>query len=256
MLRIELSALSVQELRRLLEVARARGQGPFVEQLEAELRARPTRAEDWAPAPMAYAQPLAFEPEEAPGRPRRNTAMAATAVLAAFVSAAVTWGLSVPVSPRPDAARPPAPQPPPRAAVVLASLAPVNPPVGFTEVPAAPAPEAVSPGPPAKTRTARAQPARRARENPCLDLPTAAERLVCGYPSLAAQDRQLRTAYDRALSAGVDRRELDRAQAVWRDGSETVADRQQLADRYTRRIRELESAAVRPPPPPPEEPPF
>jgi hypothetical protein len=260
MLRIELAALSAQELKRLLEMARARNQGALAEQLLAELESRPQRVEDWAPLPMSYAPPTAYEPAEAHTARRRSGAMAATAAIAAFVSAAVTWGISVP-----PAARDPAPeQPAPRAAVVLASLEPASPPPGFAE-PSPPEaraaePEARDPGGP-PVRVARATASARSRSNPCYDLTTAAERLVCGYPSLAAQDRQLRAAYDRALSAGADRRDLDRGQALWREASQNVSDRQALSERYARRIRELEAAATPPPPPPPpasppEDPPF
>jgi uncharacterized protein YecT (DUF1311 family) len=245
MLRIELSALSAQELRRLQESARARNQTTFVEQLEAELQARPTRAEDWAPAPMSFAHQTPLDVDEPLEPPRRNRVMAATAALAAFVSAAVTWGLSVPTTPRPEPATTAQAEPAPRAAVMLASLAPVGPPPAFSEPPPV---DAAAEAPPAPIRVAAASAAaRRARANPCLDLPTAAERLVCGYPSLAAQDRQLRTAYERALAAGADRRELDRDQAAWRGESEKVSDHRQLAERYDRRIRELQSAAIRPP---------
>jgi hypothetical protein len=261
MLRIELAALSAQELKRLLDVARARNQGALVEQLVAELASRPGRVEDWSPLPMSYAPALEYEPAEARGAPRRSGAMAATAVIAAFVSAAVTWGISVPPAPR--NAEPTAPQPAPRAAVVLASLTPVSPPPGFSPSPpsrsTASEPAATEP-PPARVKTARASAPAKTRTNRCYGLATSAERLVCGYPTLAAQDRQLRAAYERALSAGADRRDLDRAQALWREASQHVSDRQVLSDRYGRRIRELEAAATPPPPPPPkpapEDPPF
>lgn len=248
MLRIELSALSAQELKRLLDMARARNQTALIHQLNAELESRPTRVEDWSPLPMNYARPdyAAAEVDVAP--PRRNGMMAATAALAAFVSAAVTWGLSVP-PPQPSAIEAP------RAAVVLASLAPVGPPAGFSEPP----PEGTLAEPePAPVQLARAEPVVRSRStgNRCYALPTPADRLVCGYPSLADQDRQLRGAYDRALAAGADRRDLDRAQALWRAASENVSDRATLSERYARRIRELEAAASPPPPPPADEPPF
>ena len=259
MLRIELAALSAQELKRLLDMARARNQGALAEQLLAELESRPGRIEDWSPQPMSYAPLPTYEPAEAAAAPRRSGAMAATAVIAAFVSAAVTWGISVPPASR-DRAPPPATQTSQRAAVVLASLDPVAQTPGFTR----PAPEPVAAAPaetaPAPRRVARAAAPAKSRANRCYTLTTAAERLVCGYPALAAQDRQLRTAYERALSAGADRRDLDRAQALWREASRNVSDRQALSDRYSRRIRELEAAAIPPPPPPPrpvpEDPPF
>jgi hypothetical protein len=263
MLRIELAALSAQELKRLLDMARARNQGALAEQLVAELEARPHRVEDWSPLPMSYAPPPAYEPVETHLTPRRSGAMAATAAIAAFVSAAVTWGISVPPASR-DAAQATAAPPAPRAAVVLASLDPASPPPGFGEPspPEAAAAESAT-GEPERVpvrMAARATTPAKSRTNPCYGLTTAAERLVCGYPGLAAQDRQLRAAYDRALSAGADRRDLDRGQALWRQASQNVSDRQALAERYARRIRELEVAATPPPPPPPqprpEDPPF
>ena len=246
MLRIELSALSAQELKRLLDMARARNQSALAEQLLSELATRPATAEDWSPIPMTYT-PRDEREVAAPAPPaRRNGAMMATAALAAFVSAAVTWGISVPAPTRQpvlDAA-----QPPPRTAVVLASMAPVGP---VAEASAEP-PRAA----PAQARLASASVASvRDRGNPCYDLPTAAERLVCGYPTLAAQDRQLRAAYERALAAGADRRDLDRSQAQWRVASADVADRTVLGERYARRIRELEVVASAAPPPP-VDPPF
>jgi len=255
MLQIELSALSAQELKRLLDVARSRGQTSLAEQLVAELDARPTRAADWRQTAPPFGQMAEPEPEPDAVRSRRSGAMAATAALAAFVSAAVTWGLSLPTTSRPQPSAAVLAEPAPRAAVVLASLAPVSAPPRSSESPAAPAePEHVAV--PRPLRLAKAEPVgrARARANPCYDLPTPAERLVCGYPSLAAQDRQLRAAYDRALAAGVDRRNVDRSQATWRGESEQVTDRKVLAERYARRIRELDSAAV--PASPPEEPVF
>ena len=252
MLQIELSALSAQELRRLLEVARSREQISLAEQLVAELEARPTRAAEWRQAGLPFGHRAEVEPEPDVVRPRRGGAMAATAALAAFVSAAVTWGLSLPATPRPQRSAAVLAEPAPRAAVVLASLAPVSAPPSSE---AAPAPVESEPvAVPRRARLAKAEPVARARANPCYDLRTPAERLVCGYPTLAAQDRQLRAAYDRALAAGADRRDVDRGQATWRGESEQVADRKVLAERYARRIRELDSAAVRPPPPPPARP--
>lgn len=250
MLRIELAALSAQELKRLLDMARLRNQGALAEQLLAELETRPVRVEDWSPQPMSYAPLPEYETAEALAAPRRSGAMAATAVIAAFVSAAVTWGISVPPTSR-DRAPPTAEQPPPRATVVLASMTPVGSPPGFSQP--TPQPAEIEPAP-RPAQAARATAPARTRTNPCYDLATAAERLVCGYPTLAAQDRQLRAVYDRALSAGADRRDLDRAQALWREASQNVSDRQDLSERYSRRIRELEAAAT--PPPPPEDPPF
>lgn len=241
MLRIELSALSAQELKRLLDMARARNQSALAEQLLSELASRPTSADAWTPVPMSYTPRQ--EPEVAAAPPaRRNGAMMATAAIAAFVSAAVTWGISLPPAREESSA---AIQPPPRAAVVLASMAPVGPPPEIAE------PE---PAPLRLASVSRPTPARD-DDNPCYDLSTAAERLVCGYPTLAAQDRQLRSAYERALAAGADRRDLDRSQAQWRDASANVSDRAVLGERFARRIRELEVVASAAPPPP-ADPPF
>lgn len=250
MLRIELSALSAQELKRLLDMARARNQSALAEQLLNELASRPATAQEWSPVPMTYTP--RHEPEVAEAAaPRRNGAMVATAALAAFVSAAVTWGISVPPPARQSLLDPG--QPPPRAAVVLASTAPAPPePEPLPE----PVPSEPVQAEPARVRLASAASGpNRARENPCYDLPTAAERLVCGYPTLAAQDRQLRSAYERALAAGADRRDLDRSQAQWRDASADVTDRAVLGERFARRIRELEAVASAGPPPP-ADPPF
>lgn len=234
MLRIELSALSALEVRRLLQNARARGQTALVQQLEAELAARPARVEDWTPARMTYAAPAAPAPAVAASARRRARGLtAAAAVFAGFVSGAVVWGVTWPV-PSPPAAS--TARPPPRAAMALVS----TPPVAAPAPPAEAAPETIAALPPP---VVSAPPARSRRENPCLDLPTAAERLVCGYPALAAQDRRLRSAYERALAAGADPRDLARTQSEWRARSESLPDYQQLSDAYDRLIREIEAAA-------------
>ena len=94
MLRIELSALSAQELKRLLDGARTRGQTALVEQLEAELAARPMRIEDWEPQRIGYIAASVLDAAEEPIVRRRSGVMAATAAIAAFVSAAVTWEIA------------------------------------------------------------------------------------------------------------------------------------------------------------------
>jgi uncharacterized protein YecT (DUF1311 family) len=71
---------------------------------------------------------------------------------------------------------------------------------------------------------------------------TRAERLICGDPELAALDRNLARAYDRALDSGVSRRMLRRDQRDW------LAERERAArysgdavyDVYVERIGELE----------------
>ncbi|WP_337187319.1 hypothetical protein [Phenylobacterium sp.] len=254
MLRIELSALSAQELKRLLDQARARDQSALVQQLVAELEARPSRADEWrsAPRPMTWtpAYEDLLEPEPEAPVSRRNGVMAVTAVIAAVVSAAVTWGLSIP--PERTGERPPSAEPP-RAAVILASVAPIGPPAAPAQTPDQMPDQALGQTPDeAPPVTAAAEPklhvASRStprRENPCYDLPTAAERLVCGYPSLAIRDRQMRVALARARAGGGDLRALEAEQASFRDVSEDITDHKALADLYDRRIRQIDETAAR-----------
>jgi hypothetical protein len=90
----------------------------------------------------------------------------------------------------------------------------------------------------ARARTAPAPPpaACRAPQSP-------ADRLVCDRPALAAQDREMRAAYDRALSAGADRLKVDRAQAQWRSRRDQATSEPELAKLYARRIAELDKTA-------------
>ncbi|MDZ4370866.1 MAG: hypothetical protein U1C74_05520 [Phenylobacterium sp.] len=238
MLRIELSALSAQELKRLLDQARARSQSTLEQQLLAELEARPSNAEAWRspPRPMSwtptYDDFLEAEPATAP--PRRGGVMAVTATIAALVSAAVTWGISVP----PERPEPLKTDVGPHGVVLLASVAPVGP----RQIMPASVDTASQP-PPVKRLAATSRAGE--RNNPCYNLATAAERLVCGYPSLADRDRQMRRALDRARATGGDLRALEAEQAGFRSASEDVSDRRVLADLYDRRIRELEDATAR-----------
>jgi len=227
MLGIELTALSAPEVKRLLELARARGQHTLARQLEAELAARPGRTVG-QPLPMsATPRPL---PRRAPPV-RRRAPMALVAGLAAFIGAAVAWGLSLDPrqSPPPTSAALNTAGPAPRIAVALTHTAlPEESPTQPLEEPAAPALEAELPRP-------------SSRSNPCLDLPTAHERLVCGYPSIAILDRRMQAALERARASGADVRAIEQAQADWQDGSTNIQDRQVLGERYARRIAELEA---------------
>jgi hypothetical protein len=248
MLGIELSALSVPELRRLLEVARTRKQEALAQALVAELEARPGRMAGLRQAPMVM--PELMQSRRAPPSPRRGLAMA-VAASAAVVGALLAWALSANLDLRP----PTRPQPValaaadtgPRLAVALTSVGPESP---LLIDPAAPAEaanqtEAEEPiAPPAHPlRQVRARPAP-ARTNPCYDLPTARERLICGYPSIALQDQRLKQAYGRALAAGADPHAIEGAQAEWRQASAEISDRKALFDRYDGRIRELDAAAA------------
>lgn len=240
MLGIELSALSATELRRLLEAARARGQNTLIRQLEAELATRPGRAPGQT-LPMAVTpRPIAATPgPRPPARSARRGGRGPTiavAGLAAFIGAAVAWGLS------PQPARAPTLQPQaasltvespqPRVAVALTTRLPEEDPDQPVEEPAAPAIE---------DRVAPAVPKALPGHNPCYDLPTARERLVCGYPSLAIQDRRMTAALKRAAERGDGAVALERAQSEWLRGSANISDRKVLAERYAQRVAELEA---------------
>lgn len=241
MLGIQLEALSVAEVRRLLDLARSRGQEGLARHLEAELAARRGRP---ALRPMVIPQPIEtssrMTPEPAAARTpparRRGGAAVAVASLASVIAAALAWGISLP-----------APQPPagqtalavnadrvtqPRIAVALTATAlPEEAGEQLAEEPAAPAPVAY-PSPEAPRVPSR---------NPCLDLPTAQARLVCGYPSLGILDRQMKSALARARANGADVATLEGAQAEWQRGSTNLSDRLALRDRYAARIAELQS---------------
>jgi uncharacterized protein YecT (DUF1311 family) len=138
---------------------------------------------------------------------------------------------------------------------------PAAPPLG---PPPAPAPavhaEAKPPLPP-PLRTRRLEMAQAARPHPerahvvrartapapppaaCRAPQSPADRLVCDRPGLAAQDREMRAAYDRALSAGADRLKVDRAQAQWRSRRDQATSETELAKLYARRIAELDRTA-------------
>lgn len=216
MLGIDLTALNSAELRRLLERARERGQDGLVRRVEAELSARTGR-------PRAQPMPM---PAAAPPVRRRGPAVA-IAGLAAFTGAAVAWGLSLAVPP-------PAPQPQP-VALTTAEPAPRIAVALTTTALAEQAADAAAEAPAAPVR-----PAERGR-NPCYDLPTNQERLLCGYPSLAIQHRKMKAALDRARANGSDVKAIEDAQAAWQAGSVNVADRTVLGQRYARRIAELET---------------
>lgn len=218
MLGIQLATLRTAEVKRLQQLARARGQEGLARQLEAELAARAGQP-SIPPSPMP-----------APARARRAPAIA-VAGLAAFIGAAVAWGVSL--SPTqatgPQAVALTTSGAPPRVAVALTTTALPQPASSPLPVEAT-APSAVADNPRRTSRTPR--------RNPCLDLATAQARLVCGYPSLAIQDRRLKAALERARASGSD---VEEDQADWQARSANVHDRLALADRYAQRIAELES---------------
>lgn len=82
----------------------------------------------------------------------------------------------------------------------------------------------------------------------CADAGSQAEAVVCADPRLAAADRRLRQAYDRALDAGASPRRLDRQQGRWLAAREDAAreDPRAVAEVYEARIAELEDMAAYP----------
>lgn len=243
MLGIQLEALSVAEIRRLLDRARARGQEGLARQLEAELAARPGRAPvrpmmiPAPPEPAPRRMTVAPARQPAPVPRRRSGPAVAVAGIAGFIGAALAWGIS-PTPPQPS--RQPAmltagvDESAPRIAVALTTTAlPEEAPEQPAEEPAAPALTAVLPRETPRAASASA--------NPCLDLPTARERLVCGYPSLAILDRRMNAALAQARSSGVDIKAIEAAQSDWQRASANISDRLVLNARYAQRIAELES---------------
>jgi hypothetical protein len=230
-LQIDLATLSANELRRLMEVAKSRGQHALAAKLSAELVARrrvrppgpppaPGRMnfdrEAWADAPRMAAAP-----------PRRRGPPFAALAATGLVALAVGWGTSVrfaaPVEPTLRVAMAPP------ARVMLAKTEPI----------AVASAVDLEAGPPTAMSAPAPRPPGHGRRNPCLDLPTPGERLVCGYPSLALQDRAVTAAYDRAMASAADPQALERDQAAWREASNQVWDRTRLADLYAERIRKL-----------------
>ncbi|WP_369796613.1 hypothetical protein, partial [Phenylobacterium sp. CCH12-B4] len=179
-------------------------------------------------------------PPPPPGRPvRRRSGMAvAVASLAAVIGGVLAWGLTLdaPVEAPPQAvALNNTADAPPRIAVALTTAAlPEETPIQLLEEPAAP--------PPPVVETAAA-PVSKPSRNPCLDLPTAHQRLVCGYPSLAIEDRRLKAALERAKAGSRDPYAIESSQAAWMSASANIQDRLELADRYARRIADLEAQA-------------
>jgi uncharacterized protein YecT (DUF1311 family) len=171
--------------------------------------------------------------------------------MGAAIAAGVSWALMT-------APQPPSPPGPPRAAPAIPApapelsqlpplrLRPVAPPM--TERPPRPRPgelrqaREVRPAPP----VARSAHVRAAAPRPpaaCRAPQSPADRLVCARPALAAQDREMRRAYDRALAAGADRLAIDAGQARWRGRRDRTTSEADLARLYARRIAELDAAA-------------
>ena len=263
---MDLSTLNSEQLRNILDAARARNQQDLTEDVLSELEARRARAPGrriFEREPVGEEQPEAWwedlrqeaELEPAPASPGRAPAI--LGVLGAVVlSAGLGWWLSAPHGPRvqgsagavpPPAVEtmqlapgpPVAPVEPPRR---LAEPAPPAPPPLAMTARTAPIPRAETATPtPSRTRLAARAPSKPA--DPCRAEATPADRLVCGSPTLTAQHREMREAYTRALKAGVDPLMIDREQAEWRAIRNEVKDPSKLATLYNRRIRELDAAA-------------
>ena len=235
MLGVNLSTLGQQDLRRLLTVARARGQTALAAQVLAEMEARTSQPGGWraASATISYAQ---YEPPGAPrateASPRRGRGAIAATALIGFVVAGLAWGLSPHDGASPDQATLASAKPTPRVAAALAEIEQAP---RVEPVVEAPATSAAPDGP-------STSPIRTASRNPCYDEPTPADRLICGYPAVAARDRRLRQIYAQAIVAGGDPRGLENEQASWKAQTDRISEWKDLAEAYDRRIAALQSA--------------
>ncbi|WP_395674523.1 lysozyme inhibitor LprI family protein [Phenylobacterium sp.] len=159
-----------------------------------------------------------------------------------------------PVTPVPVEVLAPAPQPMPKVAGRLEVL----PPDMARQAAAAPvvrAPAAPDTGEPVVARAPMGPPVglpeiirapRRASPSfDCGSARTQAEAMVCADPDLAAADRRLSRAYERAIDAGVPRRELRAEQDDWLAIREDAARRSPdaVASIYEQRTRELNDLA-------------
>lgn len=216
MLVVELSALSNPELHRLLAAARSRDQSSLAVELESEINMR------------AGSAARAYPAERSRARAWPMAGLAAAGMLATFMGWTLTHPNAAPAPQAPTSLQLAVRDAPEPVSIALRPL--------IADRPARPATEAAAPS------STGDQPATAPRPNPCLDEPTPADRLVCGYPSLAAKHRRLREAYLQALAAGASPDELDAGQAEWSDTRGPIADRKRLAEAYSIRIRELEAA--------------
>jgi hypothetical protein len=240
---IDLSALSFVELQQLMSAARARGESDLVGGIQAELRARgglPSRHRalafriDGPPQIMEEADDEIASDVQSPaaGRAARAATIVAGAAAAALLAIGVGWQVTRTAAPPAPAARAP--------------VAPSLPSVVQTPM-AVPAP---GPTPQVEAAATAAKPvhavARRKIPREGLDCSVTrarVDRWVCASPSLSAQHRQMRAAYERALAAGASRLAVDRGQARWRSIRAHAASRSELSNLYIQRIRTLNAAA-------------
>jgi hypothetical protein len=229
---VHLSTLGISELRRLLEVARAREQNGLAEQILAELDARRRRA----PGDSHAIHPPGRSAPDAARAPRgRGVGATLAAGALALIAGGFAWGWTGLL---PELQRAPAP---PRLAVPSVAPEPERLAVALSQPaePETPPPQVETARAGAPAAAAERQPA--ARGNPCYALSTAAERLVCGYPSLAIQQQRLEAAYRRALDASQDPIEIGREHAAWRATIAKLSDRAQLSAAFEQRIQALEA---------------
>jgi uncharacterized protein YecT (DUF1311 family) len=150
-------------------------------------------------------------------------------------------------TPASPVAEPAAPSPQ-TAAAAAAPPAPVRAQPPTVQRAAARAHEAKTPAAAARVQKTAARPVARPTARKAVDRcrlePTPAARALCRDPKLRAADRRLKAAYEQALAAGVDARELDRQQAEWRTAQNAnAAGRDAMARAYEVRIGQLQAAA-------------
>lgn len=236
---IDLSTLSGPELRRLLDVARTRGQDGLAAELLAEIDARgaglprAAASNSDGPTPRSPTPEPDLPLDRGGGSRRRRRRMLGLGVMAVGAAgAALAWTLSsiyAPVPPRSQSQ----PQPQPRA--MIARTAPVA-----TEAPPLPV---VQPPPDVTRRPKPEVKTAPSRRDPCATAPTPADRLVCSDLGLAQLHRELLEAYAHALNARVDPTVVNEDQAAWRRARAGIADPTRLGQLYADRIRELNAAA-------------
>jgi len=112
----------------------------------------------------------------------------------------------------------------------------------------APRAKATPPRPKAAEAPAKPAPAKAAaapRKPDCTEAPSQAAALLCANPSLAAADRRLARAFDRAVAAGAPTGRLRRQQARWLAAREAAAEEApwELDSIYAERIAELDDQA-------------
>jgi uncharacterized protein YecT (DUF1311 family) len=231
----------------------AGGQPPAADSYFGQTEARQMRVADAvmagqsdANARMLDIRRLAIEVarEAGPLRVARPTAPApSTAPAAAPGEASVYAQAEAPGAPRPAPATSPAA---PRASSPVTVAPPVRPVPRPTtranaDVEVQPAIE-VEPAMPTAAEVAAARPAGRGPSFSCRSARTQAERMICADPDLAALDRRLNAAFEDAIAAGANRRELRAEQDKWLSRREAAApDPDAVADVYRRRIGELNS---------------